>query len=49
MVLRNIRDMLQSMEKDIESFPLPKIDIQHDTSDSLPREIIEESSVQVDP
>jgi hypothetical protein len=49
MVLRNIRDMLQSMGKDIKSFPLPEIDIQHDTSDNVPREIIEESSVKVDP
>jgi hypothetical protein len=49
MVLRNIRDMLQSMGKDIKLFPLPEIDRQHDTSDSIPREIIEESSIEVDP
>jgi ATP-dependent DNA helicase PIF1 len=49
MVLRNIRDMLQSMGKDIKSFPLPEIDKLHDTSDNIPREIIEESSIKVDP
>uniref|UniRef100_A0A8I6WWU5 ATP-dependent DNA helicase n=1 Tax=Hordeum vulgare subsp. vulgare TaxID=112509 RepID=A0A8I6WWU5_HORVV len=48
MVLKNIRDMLQSMGKDIESFPLPKIDQQHETTDDVPREIIEESSIEVD-
>jgi hypothetical protein len=36
------------MGKDIKSFPLPEIDIQHDTSDNIPREIIEEFSVEVD-
>lgn len=49
MVLINIRDMLQSMGKDIRSFPLPEIDEIHDSTDGVPREIIEESSIKVDP
>ncbi|KAM0848546.1 hypothetical protein ACQ4PT_054297 [Festuca glaucescens] len=49
MVLKNIRDMLQSMGKDIRSFPLPKIDEQHDTTDDIPREMTEESSIEVNP
>jgi hypothetical protein len=49
MVLRNTRDMLHSMRKDIKSFPLLEIDKQHDTVDNIPREIIEESSIGVDP
>jgi hypothetical protein len=49
MVLINIRDMLQSMGKDIRSFPLPEIDELHDTTNGLPREIIEESTIKVDP
>jgi hypothetical protein len=47
MVLKNIRDMLQSMGKDIKSFPLPEIDEQHDTTNDIPREITEESSIEV--
>ena len=49
MVLKNIRDMLQSMGKDIRSFPLPEIDEQHDTTDGIPREMTEESSIEVNP
>lgn len=49
MVLKNIRDMLQSMGKDIKSFPLPEIDEQHDTTDDIPREITEESSIEINP
>ena len=49
MVLKNIRDMLHSMGKDIESFPLPKIDEQHEMTDDIPREIIEETSIEVEP
>jgi hypothetical protein len=49
MVLKNIRDMLQSMGKDIRSFPLPEIDEQHDTTDGIPRELTEESSIEVNP
>uniref|UniRef100_A0A453PUX9 ATP-dependent DNA helicase n=1 Tax=Aegilops tauschii subsp. strangulata TaxID=200361 RepID=A0A453PUX9_AEGTS len=41
--------MLHSMGKDIESFPLPDIDKQHETTDDIPREIIEETSIEVDP
>jgi hypothetical protein len=37
------------MGKDIKSFPLPEIDKQHITSDIIPREIIKESSIEVDP
>uniref|UniRef100_A0A453ESA7 ATP-dependent DNA helicase n=3 Tax=Aegilops tauschii subsp. strangulata TaxID=200361 RepID=A0A453ESA7_AEGTS len=49
MVLKNIRDMLHSMGKDIESFPLPDIDKQHETTDDIPMVIIEETSIEVDP
>uniref|UniRef100_A0A8R7TGX8 ATP-dependent DNA helicase n=1 Tax=Triticum urartu TaxID=4572 RepID=A0A8R7TGX8_TRIUA len=49
MGLKNIRDMLHSMGKDIESFPLPKIDEQHEMTDDIPREIIEETSIEVEP
>jgi hypothetical protein len=49
MVLKNIRDMLQSMGKDILSFPLPEIDEQHETTDDIPREMTEESSIEVNP
>uniref|UniRef100_A0A8I7BDK0 ATP-dependent DNA helicase n=1 Tax=Hordeum vulgare subsp. vulgare TaxID=112509 RepID=A0A8I7BDK0_HORVV len=48
MVLKNIRDMLHSMGKDIKSFSLPKIDQQHETTDDIPREIMEETSIEVD-
>uniref|UniRef100_K3YL66 ATP-dependent DNA helicase n=3 Tax=Setaria italica TaxID=4555 RepID=K3YL66_SETIT len=49
MVLINIREMLQSMGKDIRSFPLPEIDEQNDTKDNTPREITEEANIEVDP
>src|SRR4051812_29832534 len=49
MVLKNISDILHSMGKDIESFPLPKIDKQHGTTNDVPKEIIEETSIEVDP
>ena len=49
MVLKNIRDMLHSMGKDIESFPLPEIEKQHETTDDIPMEIVEETSIEVDP
>lgn len=48
MVLKNIIDMLHSMGKDIESYPLPEIDQQHETTDDIPREIMEETSIEVD-
>ncbi|XP_047072869.1 ATP-dependent DNA helicase PIF1-like [Lolium rigidum] len=47
MVLKNIRDILQSMGKEIQSFPLPEIDEQHDTTDDVPREMTEELSIEV--
>lgn len=37
------------MGKDIISFPLPEIDEAHDLSDGVPREIFEESTIEVDP
>lgn len=49
MVLIDIRNMLQSMGKDITSFPLPHIDEAHDLSSEVPREIFEESTIGVDP
>ncbi|XP_072146336.1 uncharacterized protein [Setaria viridis] len=49
MVLINIREMLQSMGKDIRSFPLPEINEQNDTKDNTPREITEEANIEVDP
>lgn len=39
MILIDIRNMLQSMGKDITSFPLPKIDEAHDSSNGVDREI----------
>ena len=48
MVLIDIRNMLQSMGKDIKSFPLPVIDVAYDDANGIPREIFEEASVEVD-
>uniref|UniRef100_I1QF23 ATP-dependent DNA helicase n=2 Tax=Oryza glaberrima TaxID=4538 RepID=I1QF23_ORYGL len=48
MVLIDIRGMLQSMGKEITSFPLPEIDESHDSTRGDPREIIEESSIGVE-
>ncbi|XP_062219102.1 uncharacterized protein LOC133918956 [Phragmites australis] len=48
MVLIDIRNMLQSMGKDIRSFPLPEIDEAHDTANGVPREIFEESTIELD-
>ena len=39
MVLIDIRNMLQSMGKDIRSFPLPDIDHTYDNANHIPREI----------
>jgi ATP-dependent DNA helicase PIF1 len=39
MVLIDLRNMLQSMEKDIRSFPLPDIDDTYDIASGIPREI----------
>ncbi|XP_052152036.1 uncharacterized protein LOC127770382 [Oryza glaberrima] len=49
MVLINTKDMLRSMGKDIRSFPLPGVDMLHDTTNGVPKEIIEESMIKVDP
>lgn len=43
-VLQDIRDMLQSMGKDIASFPLQEIDELHGTLSGEDREIMEEST-----
>ena len=48
MVLIDIRNMLQSMGKDIKSFPLPVIDVAYDDANGIPHEIFEEASVEVD-
>ncbi|KAL6888323.1 hypothetical protein ACP4OV_009349 [Aristida adscensionis] len=48
MALLDIRNMLQSMGKDISSFPLPKIDESYDMINNEAREIIEESTIVVD-
>ncbi|XP_012704505.1 uncharacterized protein LOC105915159 [Setaria italica] len=44
-VLIDIRNMSQSMEKDIRSFPLPKIDDAYDDASGIPRGIFEEASI----
>ncbi|KAL6592973.1 hypothetical protein ACP70R_049269 [Stipagrostis hirtigluma subsp. patula] len=46
MVLIDIRNMLQSMGKDIKSFPLPAIDETYDTASGLCREIYEETNIE---
>ncbi|XP_062208448.1 uncharacterized protein LOC133909939 [Phragmites australis] len=48
MVLLDIRNMLQSMGKDISSFPLREIEEEHDTMSGEVREIFEERSIEVD-
>ena len=45
MVLIDLRNMLQSIGKDIKSFPLPDIDDTYDTASDIPREIFEEASI----
>ncbi|XP_010229640.1 ATP-dependent DNA helicase PIF4-like [Brachypodium distachyon] len=47
-VLLDIRRMLQSMGKEITSFPLPKTDETYEDIGGEAREIIEESSIAVD-
>ena len=42
MVLIDIRNMLQSMGKDIKTFPFPEIDEMYDDANGIPREIFEE-------
>jgi hypothetical protein len=45
MVLIDLKNMLQSMGKDIKSYPLPDIDDTYDTASGIPREIFEEASM----
>jgi hypothetical protein len=45
MVLTDIRMLLESMNKDIEDYPLPNIDDTYDPSGDIPREIFEEANV----
>nr|XP_051196713.1 uncharacterized protein LOC127310053 [Lolium perenne] len=45
-VLIDIRNMLQSMGKDIKSFPLPDIDEEYDSATGVEREIFEESTIE---
>jgi ATP-dependent DNA helicase PIF1 len=47
-VLLDIRGMLQSMGKDIKSFPLPDIDDNYDNTEGEAREVIEEMAIVVD-
>ncbi|KAL6870841.1 hypothetical protein ACP4OV_014689 [Aristida adscensionis] len=47
LVLIDVRDMLQSMGKDINKFPLPKIDGTKDKRSSVTREIYEEQAIKV--
>jgi len=46
MVLIDIRNILQSMGKDIRSFPLPDIDHSYDDASHIPREIFEQANEQ---
>jgi hypothetical protein len=53
MVLIDIRNMLQSMksrdnDKDINKFPLPKIDDAFDDASAVPREMFEETSIDTE-
>jgi ATP-dependent DNA helicase PIF1 len=45
MVLIDIRNMLQSMGKDIRSFSLPVIDQSYDDANHIPHEIFEEAAL----
>ena len=47
MVLIDIRNMLQSMGKEIEDFPLPAIDKEFDRATGVTREIFEESTIEI--
>jgi hypothetical protein len=46
LVLIDIRNMLQSMGKDIRSFPLPQVDDAFNDAAIVPRELFEESSIE---
>jgi hypothetical protein len=47
LVLIDIRNMLQSMGKDIKSFPLPDIDEEIDSATGVDREIFKESTIEL--
>jgi ATP-dependent DNA helicase PIF1 len=47
LMLIDVRDMLQSMGKDIRSFSLPLIDSSNDAAAGVPREIYEEHIIEV--
>jgi ATP-dependent DNA helicase PIF1 len=47
-VLYDIRGMLQSMGKDINTFPLLDIDETYDNTDVETREVIQETNINVD-
>uniref|UniRef100_A0A453IA16 ATP-dependent DNA helicase n=1 Tax=Aegilops tauschii subsp. strangulata TaxID=200361 RepID=A0A453IA16_AEGTS len=47
--LRRLFSTILSMGKDISSFPLPEIDKSYDALDNEAREIIKESTIEVDP
>jgi hypothetical protein len=46
MVLIDIRNLLQSMGKDISTYPLPDIDDTYDASYDIPRENFEEANIE---
>jgi hypothetical protein len=46
MVLIDIRNLLQSIQKDIKMYSLPNIDDTYDASRDIPREIFEEASIE---
>jgi hypothetical protein len=46
MILIDIRQLLESMRKNIKMYPLPDIDDTYDPSSDIPREIFEEASVE---
>ena len=48
-MLLDIRNMLQSMGKDITSLPLLAIDESHNIAGGEAREIFEESTIELDP
>jgi ATP-dependent DNA helicase PIF1 len=47
MVLTDIRNMLQSMGKDIKTFPLPPIIDAYDDAIGTAREVYEEESIEL--
>ena len=47
MVLIDTKNMLQSMGKEIESFPHPDIDGEYNTAAGVPRAIFKESIIEL--